>query len=274
MHYLFIDGSYWVFFRYYALMRWMSLAHKDVELSDPYKNKLFRDKFIATFISKLDAIKEKLNIEDSNIIVAKDCSRKQIWRNEMYDKYKATRDKDDSFMGGPFFALAYDHIDISGNETEGLFKIAGVTKFMEHQHLEADDCIALAVNKFIKGTENTCTIITGDLDYLQLNYDNVNLMTLKMKPLATEKNSVGDPKKDLMLKIILGDKSDNIEPVFKRCGKKTALKMLEDTTIFLKKIKDDEAMKRFKRNQKLIDFTEIPKYLCDEFYCSLTIEFD
>ena len=274
MHYLFIDGSYWVFFRYYALMRWMSLAHKDVELSDPYKNKLFRDKFIATFISKLDAIKEKLNIEDSNIIVAKDCSRKQIWRNAMYDKYKATRDKDDSFMGGPFFALAYDHIDISGNETEGLFKIAGVTKFMEHQHLEADDCIALAVNKFIKGTENTCTIITGDLDYLQLNYDNVNLMTLKMKPLATEKNSVGDPKKDLMLKIILGDKSDNIEPVFKRCGKKTALKMLEDTTIFLKKIKDDEAIKRFKRNQKLIDFTEIPKYLCDEFYSSLTIEFD
>mgnify|MGYP001405939059 CR=1 FL=1 len=274
MHYLFIDGSYWVFFRYYAIMRWMSLAHKEVEIPDPYKNKLFRDKFIATFISKLDLIKEKLDIDDSNIIVAKDCSRKQIWRNAMYDKYKATRDKDDSFMGGPFFALAYDHIDISGNETEGLFKIAGVTKFMEHPHLEADDCIALAVNKFIKGTENTCTIITGDLDYLQLNYENVNLMTLKMKPLATEKNSVGDPKKDLMLKIILGDKSDNIESVFKRCGKKTALKMLEDTTIFLKKIKDDDAMRRFKRNQKLIDFTEIPKYLCDEFYGSLTIDFD
>ena len=87
MHYLFIDGSYWVFFRYYALMRWMSLAHKEVEIPDPYKNKLFRDKFIATFISKLDLIKEKLEIDDSNIIVAKDCSRKHIWRNTMYDKY-------------------------------------------------------------------------------------------------------------------------------------------------------------------------------------------
>jgi len=274
MHYLLIDGSYWVFFRYYALMRWMSLAHKDVDLKDPYKNKLFRDKFIATFISKLDSIKETLDIDDLNIIVAKDCSRKDIWRNALYDKYKATRDKDDSFMGGPFFGLAYDHIDISGNPTEGLFKIAGVSKFVEHPHLEADDCIALIVNKYIKNTNHTCTIITGDLDYLQLNYDNVNLMTLKMKPLATEKNSVGDPKKDLMLKIILGDKSDNIESVFKRCGKKTALKMIEDTSIFIKKISDDECMKRFKLNQTLIDFTEIPKNLCEEFYCSLTIDFD
>ena len=38
-----------------------------------------------------------------------------------------------------------------------------------------------------------------------------------------------NPDKDLFVKIVIGDKSDNINGIFKRCGTKTACKYYEDT---------------------------------------------
>ena len=56
-----------------------------------------------------------------------------------------------------------------------------------------------------------------------------------MKPIQTEKNSTGDPKKDLFIKIVTGDKADNI-PDYLSVGKKTAAKFYDNDELF-KKIK-------------------------------------
>ena len=49
----------------------------------------------------------KLHLPLQTIFAFANYVRKEIWRNELYPNYKETRDKDDSFMGGPFFKQVY-----------------------------------------------------------------------------------------------------------------------------------------------------------------------
>ena len=60
-NFIIIDGSYFVFFRYYALLNWFKLAKKDEEMEDPFKNETFVEKFRSTFISKMKEIPKTKN---------------------------------------------------------------------------------------------------------------------------------------------------------------------------------------------------------------------
>jgi 5'-3' exonuclease len=63
----------------------------------------------------------------------------------------------------------------------------------------------------------------------------------------------------------MGDSSDNIKSVLKKCGPKTALKCYKDKTYFDERMKKENAYDTFELNQKIIDFDYIPKNLVDEF---------
>jgi 5'-3' exonuclease len=255
MNYILIDGSYYCFYRYYAIHAWFKNAHKEVNIDIPYENKLFVEKFKKMFINKIKELPKKLKLKDCKVIIGRDCSRKDIWRNKYSDSYKETRVYDESFMGKPFFKMAYDT----------LFYEAGVSEsdIMYLNKLEADDCLALLAKHLIKqDSNNKITIITGDMDYLQLAHPQINLINLRLKPLATPSNSTGDPNKDLFIKIVTGDKSDNISGVFPKCGKKTAIKYYEDMELFKKKLNsNEEYVEKYKNNRKIIDFNEIPEEL-------------
>ena len=67
------------------------------------------------------------------------------------------------------------------------------------------------------------------------------------------------------MKIVLGDKSDCIEPVFKRCGVKTAEQYYDDNNKFLEALKKENAYDRFDLNKKIISFSEIPLELVNKF---------
>ena len=43
--FIFVDGSYYNFYRYFALMQWWKNAYPDEPLEDPYQNEKFVDKF-------------------------------------------------------------------------------------------------------------------------------------------------------------------------------------------------------------------------------------
>ena len=93
-------------------------------------------------------------------------------------------------------------------------------------------------------------------------------MNRKIKDIMqTEKNSTGDPKKDLFIKIVTGDKADNIPRLLKGVGKKTAAKFYDNNELFQKKIKkvDPIVMLDFDRNTNLIDFNKIPQNYVNEF---------
>jgi len=267
--FIFVDGSYFCFYRYFALQRWWKSAYPNEELCDPSQNEKFVEKFRKTFINNLQQIPKKLkldkNVDKPIIIIGKDCKRVDIWRNSLYSRYKETRVNDDGFMGGPFFQMAYE------NEGE-LFTKGGATAILSHPKLEADDCIALSV-KHILNKYEVCDIyiITSDQDYLQLNAPNVKLYTLGYKNLMDSKIFTGIAETDLRIKIIMGDKSDNIPSVFPKCGIKTALKCIEDEEYFKKKMNENKVYyEQYELNTQLVDFNCIPGDYRDEFLQSIT----
>ena len=260
-NFLLIDGSYFVFFRFYALLNWFALAKKDQIIDKehpPHENIEFVEKFKKTFVSKVKELEKKLKIKDPIIVVGKDCPRENIWRMKYLSSYKANRVYDDSFLGGPFFKMAYE---------DNLFIKGGANKILKYPELEADDCLAIMTKK-IKKTfpDGKITIITSDMDYLQLACDNVELYDLKYKKLTERKSSYNNAEKDLFVKILTGDKSDNIKGVFKKCGPKTACKYFDNKELFQKKLDSEEgAMERYLLNKKIIDFNEIPEELEKNF---------
>ena len=59
-NYILIDTSYFIFYRYYALINWWKMAKKDEpQLLDPFLSEEFVQKFRKTFIDKLYEIPKK-----------------------------------------------------------------------------------------------------------------------------------------------------------------------------------------------------------------------
>lgn len=253
-NYLIIDGSYYVFYRFYAVLNWWK-KKTDVNMTNLINEETFLKTFKKTFITKLKEIPGNLSIDSPIVIVCKDCKRENIWRMNLLKDYKGTRKENNEI--GPFFKLAYD----------SLFKEANTNYILEHNRLEADDCCAILTKWLLKIPDSNITIITSDTDYLQLIQPRVRLFNLKMKPVQTEKNSTGDPKKDLFIKIVTGDKVDNIPGLFKGVGKKTAAKFYDNDELFQKKLEkvDQNVKLNFEFNKRLIDFNKIPKEYVNEF---------
>ena len=264
--YLLIDGSYFIFYRVFALLVWWKNAKPEIELGDPFKNEEFKDKFRTTFLNKINEIIKKLKIKNINkIIIGKDCSQNEIWRMKLHNTYKSGRNEKKNIEAniGDFFKLTYN---------ENLFIQAGADHIFEYNTLEADDCIALTtkylLNKYENNIENNIEIyiITSDQDYLQLVSKNVKIYTLKYKLLTEAKTCKKDAKKDLFFKIVGGDKSDNIPSIFKKCGPKTIEKCFEDKDFFYNKLeKEDGSLEKYELNKILIDFNNIPNELKNSF---------
>ena len=94
------------------------------------------------------------------------------------------------------------------------------------------------------------------MDYLQLLYnENIQIYDLKYK--SFREKSVGY-KDDLLKKIILGDKSDNIPSIHKKLGIKTLEKYLNNKYELENKLKEPLIKQQFILNKKLIDMDLIP----------------
>ena len=268
MNFLLIDTSYIIFYRYYALIQWWKLAKKDIVLpNNPYESSEFVEKFIKLFLEQINIIKKKLKIhkEECTVIAARDCPRKEIWRNELFPQYKESRYKDDAFMGGEFFKLVY---------TNNLLEKAGVEYIFKYDKLEADDIIAIIKNYIRKKyPQANIYIITNDQDYLQLSDENTKIFNLQFKNLQENKKVFAEAEKNLFYKIVLGDKSDCIPPILFGCGPKTCETYYKNQELFLKVLEKTEGAKeKYNLNKKLVDFNEIPNHLIEEFINTFKIK--
>ena len=261
--FIFIDGSYFCFYRYHSLLTWWKNAFpEDLDvLQNPYQNDKFVDKFKKTFIDNIQKIPKNLKLDKTItpiIIVGKDCKREHIWRNQLFPNYKANRLQNDGFMGGSFFKMVYE---------DNLFIQGGAQTILQHPKLEADDCIAISV-KYLLNTYSTSNIyiITSDKDYLQLAEERVQIYNLAFKKLTDQKSSTGDHRCDLFCKILTGDPSDNISSVFPKCGPKTAMKYYQNKELFKQKLQESIIYQTaYELNTKIIDFNNIPEELVNEF---------
>lgn len=168
------------------------------------------------------------------------------WRKLVYPKYKANRKvmRDASDFDWKAY---YKYIDEFLKDLKELpFKILKVS------YTEADDIIAVLSKKFYD-KENI--IVTADKDYIQLlKYSNNKLFDPIKKKFIEDKN----PFQSLQIKLLTGDKGDNVPSVRDRMGEKTAFKILESGQLN-ELLKDETFNKNFIRNKKLISFEEIPE---------------
>ena len=261
MNYILIDTSYLIFYRYFALLQWWRVAHPDDDLGNPAENLDFKQKFVKQIVEAVDNIRRSLRLHSNRrqnppvkVLLARDCPRKNIWRNQYFTEYKATREKDDSFMGGEFFKMVYH---------DKLLEKTGADMIVYENFMEADDIIAVTANYIKQNHEGDYRIyiIANDMDYLQLWDDRCDIVNLQGKYLVEKKNSYRDGDKNLFMKIVLGDKSDNIQSVFKRCSVKEAEMYYENPEIFQEKVDREDCLERLLLNKIIIDFDEIPQEL-------------
>lgn len=257
MNFILIDSSYFIFYRFYALLNWWKLAKDQDNIEEIISSDEFSEKFINTFSNKLNEIEKKLKIKNAIKIVAKDCPRKDIWRNSLIENYKGGRNDKKNAFCKKFFKLVYKN---------KLFENNNFKTILSHDTLEADDCIAITTKHIIESYKYANVwIIANDMDYLQLSNDRVNIINLKYINLADKKSSCHDADCDKFCKIVCGDKSDNIKGIFNKCGIKTAIKLYKDKEMFKEKLKDKQVYNKYILNKKLIDFNEIPQELIDSF---------
>lgn len=268
---LLIDLSYYVFYRYFATFNWYKRqTNANIDVDNIKNNVEFMDKYSKMFEKTLlELIKKNKITSSTNVVFVKDCSRDHIWRHQFYNAYKATREEKSALFSKDVFTFTY-HTLIPQLQDKIGFQIIG------HYCLEADDVIAI-ITKHLFNTylDNIhITIITNDNDYIQLmnidrllntNENNVlNIKNLQDKNICERINCSSQIY--INVKKILGDKSDNIPSIIRKCGEKTAFKLASNQDMLMKLLdKDTEAKKQYELNDLLIDFKNIP----DEYYSDI-----
>lgn len=255
---LFIDMSYYIFYRFFALCAWWKRAYPDepLDIEKILDNKVFINKYHKLFIENIKKITKKYRIQNANIIFAKDCRRYNIWRNKYYEDYKKSRDDKNKRFNKDIFIYTYEKIIPDLKKLNISIAI--------NEEAEADDVIAILKTVIRYRMFIPIYIITNDHDYLQLFDDNTFIYNLKGLNLRTK--SRGNPKLDLQFKIFRGDTSDNITPVVSRKIRDDKLiDLIYNEKLFNEFFKENQELKKiYDRNELLIDFNKIPKNISDD----------
>ena len=64
--FIFIDGSYFTFYRYFSLLNWWKNAHPEKTIDEPIENEEFVGKFRKLFVETIQQLPKKLKIDKGN----------------------------------------------------------------------------------------------------------------------------------------------------------------------------------------------------------------
>jgi 5'-3' exonuclease len=247
---LLVDMGYLFFYRLHATVKYLTFKlEREPEMGEVL------DMYASNLDSQLKKYIKKHKI--TTTIFCKDTRQADIWRHDYWGEYKATRGVADDFI----------------HEVQEVFYKAIIPygKMLSIDRLEADDLLALTIKKLVVLKEPPAIfVMANDSDLYQLlKYPSVTILD------ATGKNKSEniDGEKFMMMKILMGDKSDNIPSVAKGCGKKTAEKLSQDPIALDEYLKKDvQRQEAFTRNRMLVCFDYIPKIYTDEFDSKYSFE--
>lgn len=256
-----VDTSYTLFHRYFATLRWLSLAHPEIYKENInnveynwLENEIFIDKYEKLYLSSIEKLIGKKIFKNSNIIFCMDTPKEQVWRTELKCDYKGDRfDMSKKTNFAPTFKYTYNKIIPDILKNKNMFKIR-INK------LEADDLIA-TICKYFENNETNIYLVSGDEDFLQLGRKNLFFINFKTK--KPKELSIDEAKMALHKKVLLGDKSDCIKSIFpKKFPLKIKKSLVESIDTFNDYIKTNkEIEKNYIENTKLINFDSIPSEL-------------
>ena len=259
-----VDSSYTSFYRFFATLRWFSLAHKEIYVK--YKDDpsfdwslepIFIDKYKKMYLESIVRLVSQSVYNDSILIFCLDSPSDTLWRHELSDCYKGNRvdlSEKNNFI--PTFKLTYSELIPSlVKDNKNIYKL-------QLPRMEADDIIALSTRYIrYKKPNKMIYVVSGDNDFLQLGFDKLYFADYKKKEVFQLTKE--EAKTALDLKLINGDCSDNIPSIFPKeikLGNKIK-KMIREDKMDLNKYLDENkiAKKIYMNNKKLISFKYIPK---------------
>jgi len=227
-----IDCSYYIFYRYFATLKWYSL--QGLSFNNEKLNQDYLDAFKKHVQNDLKKIKKKYKTIEKNIIFGLDCSREDIWRNEYHDNYKGKRITNINFNKEIFTYFK-----------ENLMNELNLN-LLSGDNLEGDDVIAILHEQLVNKEK---IIITNDNDYIQLIDKKTKIVNMQFKDIVDRLEI--ELENHLILKALIGDKSDNIKKIG-NINKKQAIE--------LSKMLDNELKEWLVNNNiRLIDFKYIPE---------------
>lgn len=201
---------------------------------------LFKATFFSSFFKSISEI-------NPNRVFC--CIDGSSWRKDIFEGYKASRaaKRSASIVNfDAFFAVWSDLLERLKVAFEGTN-----IYFVDVPKTEADDQISVIVKSH---PEWECYNVSSDRDFMQLfvcaNYHQYD--AIKKQYLSTL-----NPETDLLVKIITGDKSDDIPGIKKGVGIKTAEKIVNSGELD-KWLEENQLTEKFMLNSKLISFENIP----------------
>ena len=209
-------------------------------------------------------------------IVAMDSHAIGQFRKAAFPEYKAQRqvvrrDKND-YNHGKLIDYMYSHVFPN-------ILPHGRTSYIKLAEAEGDDVVASIVkSERLRGRYRQIILVSSDRDFCQLHRPENRLrqFTLTGDEVVCEIKMTKSGRKQtipisadqaLMMKIIVGDASDNIPGIKKRLGPVGAWRLISEGNCkenLLRLFQQDrDAAVRFQLNRKLIDFNEIPRGIQD-----------
>ena len=209
-----------------------------------------------------------------------------LFRRRIYPEYKMQRNEQRASRNDFNHWKIFDHI-YSTVYPEILPHQC--TRTIMHPEAEGDDVIASIIQSdFVRKHYRWVILISSDHDFCQLHRPENHLRQFSLdgdEVKCEYKYEQGGRKlrapisadMALMLKIITGDKSDNIPGIKYRLGIKTAYKLLTEGN-GIENLRDlftrePETKLAFDRNRKLIAFSEIPSELQGEIVTEMKHQF-
>lgn len=255
-----IDTSYTIFYRYFATIRWYSLAFKEeydnIKNNINYNwfdNKIFIEKYEKMFLEGILKKKKIFSSSNSILLFCLDSPKEYLWRNNLQCNYKANRimKKCDENNIKLFFNYTYTII------IPNLIKKYKNINQILISNIEADDIIGI-ICLYIKNNNLKYNIylISSDKDFYQLGYSNLTFINYKSKKEIIL--SCEEAKYELNKKIIFGDKSDCIPSIMKK-RIKNKLELIENENKLNNYLENNpDSKKQYDVNKKMIDFNYIP----------------
>jgi len=207
---------------------------------------------IRTYVKKFKAT------HGPEVVIA--CDNKHYWRRDIFPQYKASRKKNRDASGHDWASI-FDCLHKIKEE----LKENSPYKVVDVDTCEADDIIAVLATKY--AAHGKVMILSSDKDFAQLQkFPNVEQFSPILKKFIKEQL----PAAQLKQMIIRGDKGDGIpniltkDDVFVEGGRQkpiTEAKIINWLNQDPSEFCNDEMLRNFKRNEMLIDLTQIPETL-------------
>jgi 5'-3' exonuclease len=279
-----VDTGYYRFNRYFASLIWyrkvkkgavdIASLHEDTEFMVAVRRHVLNDILCyATYPYQTKPFKKspvpKNRKIRNKVIFCVDCPRASIWRMGYYKAYKGTRSQDED-VNMQALDMIYEYI----NEQCISATIDGLDVMkLNAERLEADDVVYLTLNHArIAGYMPHVLVITNDNDFLQLVPAPLRATVVNAKAVDLSARAHHDPATSTMLKVLLGDQSDNIKAVPGVGSEKQALALTGMTETQRRSwIKEHADLRAYKLNKKLISLSAIPRHWAQKFTLKYTL---